>query len=305
MNYTIRSLTPQEYPLLNEFLYQAIFIPEGVEPPPFDIIHQPELQVYTKDFGTSPHDRALGAVCDGKIVGAVWVRIMPDYGHIDDETPSFAVSLYPEYRNHGIGTALMRAMLAELLENGYRQASLSVQKANYAARMYRKLGFRIIGENEEEFIMRYPFRETVVRVMTIEDYDAVYALWMSCKGMGLNDVDDSREGIARYLKRNSSTCFVAVKGGSIVGAILAGHDGRRGFIYHIAVHPDHRHQGIARELVDAALDALKQEGIAKAALVVFERNADGNAFWEKIGFTTREDLVYRNQAIRELKRIDT
>lgn len=160
MHYTIRRLEPQEYPLLNEFLYQAIFIPEGVEPPPFDIIYQPELQVYTKDFGSSPHDRALGAFCGGKIAGAVWVRIMDDYGHLDDETPSFAISLYPEYRNHGIGTALMREMLDTLRDAGYRHASLSVQKANYAARMYRKLGFQIIGENAEEFIMRYDFGGT-------------------------------------------------------------------------------------------------------------------------------------------------
>ena len=154
MNYTIRKLEPQEYPLLNEFLYQAIFIPAGVDPPPFEIIHQPELQIYTENFGTSVHDRAFCAVFGGKIVGAVWVRIMNDYGHIDDETPSFAVSLYPEYRNHGIGTELMRSMLEELRDAGYRQASLAVQKANYAVRMYQKLGFQTIDENEEEYIMR-------------------------------------------------------------------------------------------------------------------------------------------------------
>ena len=154
MDYQIRKLEPQEYALLNEFLYQAIFIPEGVEPPPFEIIYQPELQIYTEHFGDSADDRALGAVCDGKIVGAVWTRIMNDYGHIDDETPSFAISLYPEYRNHGIGTALMRAVLDVLREAGCRQASLSVQKANYAVRMYRDVGFEVIGENDEEYIMR-------------------------------------------------------------------------------------------------------------------------------------------------------
>ena len=157
MNDSIRKLEPQEYPLLDEFLYQAIFIPEGVDPPPFDIIRQPELQVYIKDFGMSEHDRAFGAVVDGRIVGAEWVRIMDDYGHIDDETPSFAISLYPEYRNHGIGTRLMQEMLTELRDAGYRQASLSVQKVNYAAIMYQKLGFQIIGENDEEYIMLYRF----------------------------------------------------------------------------------------------------------------------------------------------------
>ena len=304
MDYTIRKLSENEYSVLNDFLYQAIFIPEGVEPPPFEIIFQPELQVYTKDFGTSPHDRALCAEVGGKIVGAVWVRIMDDYGHIAEDVPSFAVSLYPEYRNHGIGTALMRGMLDELKHAGYRRVSLAVQKANYAVKMYRKLGFYTIDENAEEFIMQKNLGFTI-RQMNIDDYDTVYALWLSCKGMGLNDIDDSRVGIAAFLDRNPTTCFVAEQGGNIVGVIMTGHDGRRGYVYHTAVCPDARHQGIASAMVQTALDALRTCGIHKVALVVFERNADGNAFWERQGFTGREDLVYRNRALSELKRIDT
>lgn len=157
MDYSIRRMEAAEYPLLDEFLYQAIFIPEGVEPPPFEIIRQPELQVYTSQFGSLPHDRAFVADADGRIVGAVWVRIMDDYGHIDEETPSFAISLYPEYRSQGIGTALMQTMLSALHSAGYKNASLSVQKANYAAKMYIKLGFQIIDETDEEYIMRYAF----------------------------------------------------------------------------------------------------------------------------------------------------
>lgn len=144
-----------------------------------------------------------------------------------------------------------------------------------------------------------------IRIMQLADYDAVYALWLSCKGMGLNNVDDSREGIARFLRRNPTTCFVAEDGGSIIGVIMTGHDGRRGFIYHTAVHPEHRGQGIGSRLVDAALSALGEEGITKVALVVFGRNETGNAFWEKLGFTTREDLVYRNKALKEMVRTDT
>ena len=159
MRYEIRRMQPAEYPLLNDFLYQAIFVPAGTAPPPYEIIFQPALQVYTKDFGASVHDRAFAAAADGKIVGAVWVRIMQDYGHIDNETPSFAVSLYPDYRGEGIGTALMRTMLRELRDCGYAQASLSVQKENYAAGMYRKLGFETVGENEEEYLMRYDLRK--------------------------------------------------------------------------------------------------------------------------------------------------
>ena len=145
----------------------------------------------------------------------------------------------------------------------------------------------------------------VIRFMTIEDYEKVYQLWLSCIGMGLNNLDDSKDGIATYLDRNPDTCFVAEKSDEIIGVIIAGHDGRRGFIYHTAVNPDYRNQGIATKLVNAAVDALKVNGINKVALVVFDRNEVGNAFWEKVGFTAREDLVYRNKAIAELVRIDT
>ena len=152
MDYRIREIRENEYYVLSEFLYEAIFIPVGMEKPPKAIIEQPELQVYIADFGKSD-DWCLVAEVKEKIVGAVWVRVMDDYGHIDEETPSFAMSLYEEYRNMGIGTALMRDMLEFLKNKGYKQTSLSVQKENYAARMYQKVGFEVIDENEEEYIM--------------------------------------------------------------------------------------------------------------------------------------------------------
>lgn len=144
-----------------------------------------------------------------------------------------------------------------------------------------------------------------IRTMKISDYDEVYALWMSCAGMGLNNLDDSRDGIDKFLKRNPDTCFVAEADGKITGVIIAGNDGRRGYIYHTAVSPECRRQGIGKDLVAAALNALEQQGINKAALVVFDRNKDGNSFWEKQGFTVRNDLVYRNRSIKEMIRIDT
>ena len=153
MNYTIREIKEEEYSLLENFLYEAIFVPEGVDPPPRSIINAPDLQVYIKNFGTQKHDKALVAEVDNKVIGAVWVRIMNDYGHIDDETPSFAISLYKEYRGFGIGTEMMKKMLTVLKTNGYKQASLAVQKANYAVKMYRSVGFETIDENEEEYIM--------------------------------------------------------------------------------------------------------------------------------------------------------
>ncbi len=153
MNYTIRQIKETEYALLSDFLYEAIFIPEGVTPPPREILAQPELQVYVTNFGQLADDHCFVAETNETIVGAVWVRIMEDYGHVDAHTPSFAISLYPEYRGKGIGTALMRQMLLHLKSCGYRQASLAVQKANYAVRMYRNLGFVTVDENAEEYIM--------------------------------------------------------------------------------------------------------------------------------------------------------
>ena len=153
MQYKIRKLRKDETDLLKTFLYEAIFIPDGVEPPPKEIVEQPELRVYTDGFGSRPGDNCLLAEVDGKVIGVVWTRIMNDYGHIDDETPSFAISLFKEYRGLGIGTRLMEEMLALLTSQGYRKASLSVQKANYAVKLYKKAGFKIIEENAKEYIM--------------------------------------------------------------------------------------------------------------------------------------------------------
>ena len=157
MNYTIRKIKNNEYNFLEDFLYEAIFIPNGVSAPPRKIIERPELQVYISEFGKKDGDHAFVSEVDDKIIGAVWVRIMNDYGHIDDETPSFAISIYKEYRNNGIGTALMKTMLNELKNAGYKQASLAVQKENYAVKMYRKVGFITVDENDEEYIMLCKF----------------------------------------------------------------------------------------------------------------------------------------------------
>lgn len=146
---------------------------------------------------------------------------------------------------------------------------------------------------------------TEYRIMTADDYDGVYDLWINTPGMGLNTTDDSREGIAAYLERNPTTSFVAQEDGGIIGVILAGHDGRRGYIHHTAVSVSCRGRGVGRELVRLALCALEKQGISKAALVVFARNETGNGFWEHLGFEQRTDLVYRNLSLRELERIDT
>lgn len=144
-----------------------------------------------------------------------------------------------------------------------------------------------------------------IKTMSISDYADVYSLWLSCKGMGLNSLDDSRVGIEKFLIRNPDTCFVAEIDNKIVGSILAGNDGRRGYIYHTAVSPQYQKHGIGSTLVDTAIDSLKKLGINKIALVVFDKNKNGNAFWEKQGFTERNDLIYRNKTINNFERIDT
>ena len=149
----IRTLREDETELLKDFLYEAIFIPEGVTPPPKSIIEQPELKLYYEDFGSGEADYCLTAEDNGRIIGAVWSRIMNDYGHVDDSTPSLAISLYKEYRGQGTGTELLREMLELLKEKGYEKVSLAVQKENYAVRMYRNAGFTVVDENTEEYIM--------------------------------------------------------------------------------------------------------------------------------------------------------
>ncbi len=145
----------------------------------------------------------------------------------------------------------------------------------------------------------------MIRKMTIDDYDSVYQLWLGTPGMGLNDVDDSRVGIDRYLRRNPDTCVVAEEDGVVVGAVLSGHDGRRALIYHLAVREDHQRRGIGEKLLDEVIRALRDEGIRKVALVVLGNNEKGNAFWEKNGFADRKDLVYRNRQIGEFNGFHT
>lgn len=145
-----------------------------------------------------------------------------------------------------------------------------------------------------------------IEVMKIDDYPAVYRLWSQTPGMGLNSIDDSRTGIEKFLRRNPTSCFVARVAEQVVGVILCGHDGRRGYIYHLAVSQSNRGSGLGRALVEHAIGALQAEGIVKLACVVFAGNEEGNRFWEHLGFKQRTDLAYRDKVIteEELIRID-
>lgn len=139
----------------------------------------------------------------------------------------------------------------------------------------------------------------MIRTMTIEDYDEVYALWTKIRGFGLRSVDDSREGIARFLKRNPTTSVVAVEDGKVVGSILCGHDGRRGCLYHVCVDEDYRRRGIGKSMVVKAMEELKIEQINKVCLIAFAKNDVGNAFWNTIGWTERLDLNYYDFVLNE------
>ena len=149
----IRKIHPDEYGLLREFLYQTIYLPEGVVPPPRSVVDLPELQVYIAGFGTHSGDDCLVAEAEGTVVGAAWSRIMEDYGHIDSSTPSLAISMLPGYRGLGIGTQLLNGLLLLLQENGYLRASLFVQKENPALRLYERAGFQILAERDTEYLM--------------------------------------------------------------------------------------------------------------------------------------------------------
>lgn len=159
MNYRIREIMKTEIPLLDDFLYEAIFIPEGVTHPSRDIIKDEALQIYVKDFGKYKDDICFVAEVKGKVVGAVWVRVIDDYGHIDDDTPSLSISVYKGYRNLGIGKALIKNVLEELKKRGYEKTSLSVQKANYASNIYKKVGYYVHEERDEDYIMVYDLKK--------------------------------------------------------------------------------------------------------------------------------------------------
>ena len=150
--------------------------------------------------------------------------------------------------------------------------------------------------NEETLTMEYR-----IRPVTIEDYDPIFELWNSTQQSrrALNPIDDSREGIDRYLKRNPNTCFAAVIQDKIIGVILSGHDGRRGIIHHLCVHPDYRRKGIASQLVSCAEEALQKEGIQKVFGLVFKDNDSANVFWESQGYTVRSNLNYRNKSMSD------
>ena len=275
----IRTLKEDETELLKEFLYEAIFIPEGVKPPDKSIIEKPELALYYEGFGTGDADNCLVTEADGKVVGAVWTRIMDDYGHVDDKTPSFAISLYRDYRGKGIGTAMMRRMLEMLKEQGYERASLAVRKANYAVRMYEKVGFRIIDENEEEYIMVCDLQGSAVEIhyrrLTLDDLETFIQMRINQlrEEGATEDIDLApalRDYYVRHMADGTFVSWLAVDGDKIIGTsgmsfvekppYYGCPSGRIGLLSSMFTDPSYRRRGIAKELLTKVVDEARAYG---------------------------------------------
>lgn len=282
MDYQLRHMRPDEWPLLEDFLYEAIFVPEGfVGTVPRSVVRDdPKCHAAFEGFGSRTDDRALVAEADGQVVGACWVRTTDEYGHIDDEIPSFALSLYPPYRGHGIGTELMCAMLNELQVAGYVRASLSVQKENPALHLYERLGFRSVGygADESEWLMVRRLDETAepasltFQQLTMSDVPTFIEMRIAqLLEEGAADTCDLRPALHDYYKRHLAddtfVSWLAIHGGTIVGTsglsivekppYFGCPTGRIGLISSMFVTPELRRQGVARDLLARIVDEAK------------------------------------------------
>ena len=293
INYKIRPLCQDESSLLKDFLYEAIFIPEGMEAPSRDVVNLPELKLYVEHFGTKEDDFCLVADCEGKVVGAVWVRIMNDYGHIDDQTPSLSIALYKEYRNKGIGSHLMNEMTELLRKKGYKRVSLSVQKANRAVHLYLKLRFKVAKETMDEFIMtkelsqlnpQYKllpledkdipemqelFRSTVLNVNIRHYTKEEVEDWASC--------GDSVEHLKELLSHNH---FIGAfdEASRMVGFSSMNKDG---YLHSMFVHKDWQGKGVATQLLSEVEHIARQLEVAE---ITSEVSLTARPFFEKKGY---------------------
>lgn len=284
----IRAMQPEEYPLLREFLYQAIFLPESAVPPSRSVIDLPELQLYIADFGTRFGDHCLVAEVNGKIAGAAWSRIMEDYGHIDKDTPSLAISLLPEYRGHGIGTKLLSNLLALLYKKGFRQISLSVQKKNPAFRLYKRAGFQILEEKGTEYLMLLKYPHLGIRLAQMQDI----AAWMelvervkdSFPGLETQEALEAHKITVLHFMENASA-ICAVKANHIVGTLLFSR--KDNVLCFLAVDPTYRRQHIAQQMISFMLTQMDAH---KDIAVSTYREGDPNgiaarALYKSLGFS--------------------
>ena len=284
-----RNLRKDEMDLLKDFLYEAIFVPEGTAQPDRSIVDRPELALYYESFGTGPADYCLAAEEDGRVIGAVWTRIMDDYGHVDKETPSLAIALYKEYRRKGYGTQLLRKILGLMKEKGYRRVSLSVQKDNPAYRLYRNTGFRIIEERGVEYIMvcdlqdGYSIKEERLNA-------GEYIGFLKRTDLGSQyPAERFEERIPRLLEKASISLAARDAEGKLIGVLLGLTDYAYWlYITDLGVDRSCVHQGIGSALMKKAHELAGGE---KDVAVYLIANDKAVPFYEKLGMKKADDVM--------------
>lgn len=313
MKHIIRHIKQDEWALLEDFLYEAIFVPEGFEGevPRSVVYDDPRCRAAFEGFGSLPDDRAVVAEVDGQVVGACWVRTTDEYGHIDNNTPSFSVSLYKPFRGRGLGSAMMRTVLDELREAGYARASLSVQKANPALRLYERLGFRIVGDgaDETEWLMTCVPNDLLpleMRKATAKDIPALADLRIAqLLEEGARESCDLRSALAdhyaRHLADKTFFSWLALCDGEIVATsgisvvekppYFGCPSGKLALISGMYTLPGYRRKGIARDLLCRVLDEAKAAGCGIAHITA--SNA-GVPLYQSVGFTHNPNFLQRS-----------
>lgn len=295
MEYTVREMRKEEYGLLSSFLYEAVFVPDGAEPPPKSILNCPELQVYISDFGADKNDRALAAEANGKIVGVIWARIMKDYGHIEEDTPSLAMSVLKEYRGMGIGTALLKRMMREEKACGYAKLSLSVQKDNYAVKLYRKAGFVTVSETDEEYIMAADLSRNVVetdneiRFLQSDGSNSDFVELCHELDIFLNKLVGGEENRAEYIPYNQLAdihdVILAYDHNIPIGcAAFRKYNIECAEVKRVFLKPDYRGRGISKKLMAKLENAAKTKGYRYLILESGEPLVAAMALYKKIGY---------------------
>lgn len=310
MNYVVRHIKRDEWPLLEDFLYEAIFVPEGFEGevPRSVIYDDPKCRAAFEGFGTLPNDRAVVAEANGEAVGACWVRTTDEYGHINNETPSFSISLYKPHRGMGIGTAMMRALLDELRDAGYARASLSVQKENPALRLYERMGFRIVGDgfDESEWLMvcrlGHSMGLEVRRAGPADVPDLVEMRIAQLLEEGARESVDLRPALSEhYLRHFEDGTFVswlAFAGGRMVATsgmsivekppYYGCPTGRIGLVSGMYTLPAYRRQGIARDLLCRIVGEARTQGCGAVQITASDA---GVPLYRSVGFAHNANFL--------------
>lgn len=310
MDYVARQINQDEWPLLEDFLYEAIYVPEGFEGevPRSVIYDDPKCLAAFEGLGTLPDDRAVVAEADGKVVGACWVRTTDEYGHIDGTTPSFSISLYKPYRGQGMGSAMMRALLGELREAGYARASLSVQKENPALRLYERMGFRIVGDgfDESEWLMVCRLdRAAALEVRRAEPADIPDLVEMRIAQLleeGAQESVDLRPALsdhyARHLADDTFVSWVAFAGGRMVATsgisivekppYFGCPTGRIGLVSGMYTLPAWRRQGIARDLLCRVVGEARSRGCGAVHITASDA---GVPLYQSVGFVHNANFL--------------